>query len=43
MPSIRTNLMSVSRAQSAVISTEYPPKFTKMLTKNAGIVVMIGF
>lgn len=42
MPSIRTNLISLSKAQAAGISVMYPPNSTKMIAKKNGSVVMIG-
>ena len=42
IPSIRANLMSLSKAQAAGIRVEYPPNTIKMIAKKNGCVVMIG-
>lgn len=41
MPSIRSNLVSLSKAQEAGVAIEYPPATTKMIAKYNGQVIMV--
>jgi len=41
-PLIRTNLVSLAKAQASGISIQYPPSSTKMIAKHGGNVVMNG-
>lgn len=42
MPSIKINLISLSKAQAAGIGIEYLPNSTKMIAKKKGGAVLIG-